>query len=113
MNNTFHLTQDLLDLGVPGFHQYVLSAPVHLCYVSRSLCDMTGYTVEELTGDTEDRYACLVHPADRNLYTAPAEVLARFRRLPASLEEAVIAAASSRFAAECLPAPILDAYCRR
>ena len=55
----------------------------------------------------------LPDPADRNLYTAPAEVLARFRRLPASLEEAVIAAASSRFAAECLPAPILDAYCRR
>lgn len=76
MKNAFHLTENLLDQGVPGFHQYILTPPVHLCYVSRSLSDMTGYAAEELVSDTEDRYAALVHPADQNLYGQMLERLA-------------------------------------
>ena len=55
----------------------------------------------------------LPEPADLNLYTASAEVLAKFGRLPSSQEEAMEAALASPFVAKYLPAPILNAYCRR
>ena len=48
--------------------------------------------------------------ADLNLYEAPAQVLASFRRLPATLEEAQSAAAKSPFIRSHLPAAILSAY---
>lgn len=47
---------------------------------------------------------------DLNLYGAPEEQLAAFRRLPASLEEARAAAASSAFIRQYLPAALLAAY---
>ena len=50
--------------------------------------------------------------ADVNLFDAPAEVLARYRCLPASLEEARSAAAESAFVREHLPGPLLEAYAR-
>ena len=48
--------------------------------------------------------------ADLNLYEASAEQLKAFRRLPASLEEARAAAASSAFVRDHLPPAILAAY---
>lgn len=48
--------------------------------------------------------------ADFNLYDAPADKLAAFRRLPISLEEARSAAASSPFIREHLPQAVLAAY---
>ena len=48
--------------------------------------------------------------ADLNLYEASAEQLKAFRRLPASLEEARAAAASSSFVRDHLPPAILAAY---
>lgn len=51
--------------------------------------------------------------ADINLYTAPADVLARFTRLPASLAEAAERASRSEFVQAHLPATVIDAYCRR
>ena len=48
--------------------------------------------------------------ADFNLYEASAEQLKAFRRLPASLEEARAAAASSPFVRGHLPSAILSAY---
>ena len=48
--------------------------------------------------------------ADLNLYEASAEQLKAFRRLPASLEEARAAAASSAFVRDHLPPVILAAY---
>ena len=52
-------------------------------------------------------------PADVNLYTAPEELLSCFEKLPMSLEEASIAAASSDFVREHLPQSVIDAYCQR
>ena len=60
--------EDVLGQCVPGFHQYILSEPVRLCAVSPSLCEMTGCTRAELLGRGGDRYARLVHPADRQRY---------------------------------------------
>lgn len=48
--------------------------------------------------------------ADFNLYDAPAEQLASFRRLPITLEEAQAAAAASSFVRDHLPPVILAAY---
>lgn len=67
-------------------------------------------------------YACLYgiqgeldlcEPADIDLHTAPAEVLARFEKLPASLQEAKEKAAASEFIRICIPEPILNAYLNR
>lgn len=60
--------EDVLGQCVPGFHQYILSEPASLCAVSPSLCEMTGCTRAELLGRGGDRYARLVHPADRQRY---------------------------------------------
>jgi len=67
-------------------------------------------------------YACLYgiqgeldlsEPADIDLYTAPAEVLEKFEKLPASLDEAKTKAAASEFIRICIPEPILNAYLNR
>lgn len=55
----------------------------------------------------------LPESADVNLYTADAETLSRYRRIPASLHEAIAAAKDSEFIRAHLPEPILSAYCER
>lgn len=52
-------------------------------------------------------------PADFNLYTAPAGILSRYRRLPTCLEEAMSAAWESKFVTQHLPPSVVAAYCRR
>ena len=48
--------------------------------------------------------------ADLNLYTAPEEIRARYRRLPETWAEAKAAAAASGFIKEHLPAAIIQYY---
>lgn len=48
---------------------------------------------------------------DLNLYAAPAGLLAAFRRLPASLQEAQIAAQDSAFIRAHLPQAVIHSYC--
>lgn len=50
---------------VSGFHQYCLTEPVSLCYVSGKLCEMLGFSEEELLGKEKDRYLLCLHPGDR------------------------------------------------
>ncbi|MGN0791454.1 MAG: glutamine synthetase family protein [Christensenellales bacterium] len=50
--------------------------------------------------------------ADFNLYTAPAEVLADYRKIPGSLYEAAAAANASEFIRERLPQSVISAYTR-
>lgn len=68
MNNMLNNIEEILSHQVSGFHQYVLNDPVHLNYVSYHLCDMVGMHEEELLDDSEDLYAKLIHPADREKY---------------------------------------------
>ena len=49
---------------------------------------------------------------DFNIYTAPADVLSRYEKLPAGLREAKAVAGASDFIREQLPAPVIAAYCR-
>ncbi len=51
--------------------------------------------------------------ADFNVFTASADVLAAYQKLPASLSEAMVAAASSAFIQEHLSETVVSAYCRR
>lgn len=53
----------------------------------------------------------LPESADLNLYSAPAEVLAKYRKLPGSLAEAREAAAASEFVRGHLPAELIALYC--
>ncbi len=55
----------------------------------------------------------LREPADINFFTADADVLSAFEKLPASLEEARKAAASSDFIKAHVPEDILRIYCGR
>ena len=50
--------------------------------------------------------------ADINLFTASAEVLSQFKKLPQSLEEAAEAAKKSSFIAKYLPKSVITAYCK-
>lgn len=55
---------------ISGFHQYVLEEPAHLCYVSRNLCRMLGFSQAELLSKSEDGFARCLHPGDREAYEA-------------------------------------------
>ena len=68
MKNTPQNIEELLSGHISGFHQYVLTDPAHLCYVSRNLCDMIGFSEKELLSEAEDLYALRLHPADRGNY---------------------------------------------
>lgn len=70
MNNKPKNMEEILRCHISGFHQYVLSLPVHVSFVSQNLCDMLGVSEAELTHESEDRYAPLVHPSDRARYDA-------------------------------------------
>lgn len=70
MKNMIENMEEILSYNVSGFHQYVLNDPVHLSFVSQNLCNMIGFSENELLSEIEDLYAPLVHPADRGLYSA-------------------------------------------
>ena len=70
MNNIIENMEEILSQSVSGFHQYVLTVPFHLSFVSQNLCDMVGLTQNELLSENEDKYTPLVHPADREQYSA-------------------------------------------
>ena len=69
MNNTLNPIEEILGHQICGFHQYMLTTPVHLNYVSFNLCEMLGVRQEDLLDDRTDRYAQMVHPADREKYS--------------------------------------------
>lgn len=68
--------EEILNNNISGFHQYILSAPVHLLFVSDNFCKMTGYAKGELLAGETDTYTSLLHPADRGTY---AEFIYRLR----------------------------------
>lgn len=69
MSNTLKNMEDILSQQISGFHQYVLTDPIHLDYVSKNFCDMVGYEENELLHESKDLYMLLVHPADREKYS--------------------------------------------
>ena len=56
MENKLDNMEDILRRDISGFHQYILTDPVHLSYVSDNLCSMAGVRPEELLSDDKDRY---------------------------------------------------------
>lgn len=68
MKNMIGNVESVLSNNVSGFHQYILSNPTQLCYVSRNLCIMLGFSEQELLGESGDLYALRVHPADQAAY---------------------------------------------
>lgn len=57
MNNTLNNIEEILGHQICGFHQYILTSPVHLNYVSVNLCEMLGIQQTELLDDRADIYA--------------------------------------------------------
>ncbi len=79
MNNDIENQQDILDRYICGFRKYIIEDTVRLVFVSTNLCEMTGYTKDELcSGD--DMYAAIVHPADRRVYEEFKEQILRRRQ---------------------------------
>lgn len=68
MKNEIVRAEEILEEHISGFHRYILTEPVHLCYVSRNLCQMLGVSAEKLLSGDQDLYAARVHPADRTVY---------------------------------------------
>ena len=60
--------QWILESSISGFHQYALSNPFHLVFVSKNLCDMLGISKEALLNDEEDLYAKRIHADDQKDY---------------------------------------------
>ena len=69
MNNTLTNMEEILGHQICGFHQYVLTPPVHLNYVSHNLCELLDLEENELLDDNTDLYLQRVHPADREKYS--------------------------------------------
>lgn len=69
MNNMLINMEEILSRHISGFHQYILNDPIHVSYVSRNLCDMTGYSESELLNESQDLYMSLVYPPDRQRYS--------------------------------------------
>lgn len=68
MKNRLENIEEILNYNISGFHQYVLSEPVHVNFVSESLCEMTGYREDKFLSESEDLYENIVHPADVEQY---------------------------------------------
>lgn len=68
MNTSIQNIEEILNRDISGFHGYCLTEPVHLTYVSRNLCDMIGFSEQELLYECADLYASRVHPADQAIY---------------------------------------------
>ncbi len=69
MENRLKNMGNILNEAIGGFHQYILTAPAHLNYVSKNLCEMLGLCEDDLIHETEDLYAQMIHPADRVKYS--------------------------------------------
>lgn len=69
MKNTIENMEDILSQNITGFHQYILTDPTRLSFVSQNLSNMTGFAENELLSENEDLYAALVHPADSEKYS--------------------------------------------
>ena len=68
MKNEPQNLKEMVSRHISGFHQYCLTEPARLSYVSDNLCGMIGFTAEELLSPEDDGYAQHVHPADRPAY---------------------------------------------
>jgi len=69
MINTPDNMEAILNHQICGFHQYVLTPPIHLNYVSHNFCELVGIPKEDLLDDKKDLYEQLVYPADRKKYS--------------------------------------------
>lgn len=69
MKNSLNNTENILSRNISGFHQYVLTDPAHISYVSSNLCNMLGMDESEFLSESEDLYADLIHPADLEIYS--------------------------------------------
>lgn len=68
----------MLSSQVPsGIHRCYLSDPIHLEYVSESLCSMLGYTYDEFTQLVGDDYTLAIDEEDREKFEAFAVACAR------------------------------------
>ena len=68
MKNILGNAGEILENGLSGFHQYIFDGRERLCYVSNSLCKMTGYTKEEFLNEDVDFYASVIHKDDAEIY---------------------------------------------
>ena len=75
MINTPKRAEDILNLQINGFHQYIFDGSVHLSYVSKNFTEMSGYTEDELLDESKDLYALLVHPEDLKAYSLMIDTL--------------------------------------
>lgn len=69
LSNIFNDTAEILNYQICGFHQYELTCPVHLCYVSQNLCSLLDVSEEQLLDEEKDLYAQWVHPSDQERYS--------------------------------------------
>ena len=77
MNNEPRNATHILSRHISGFHQYLLASPMRPRYVSPNLCDMLGFSEDELLSKTDDRYAQCIVPSDQQNYADFLHALSR------------------------------------
>ncbi len=81
MSDMLRNAENVFNYGVCGFHQYDLSDPIHLDFVSENLCKMVGVSADELRSEDSDMYEKIVHPADRRKYSEFIEKLSKSEQM--------------------------------
>lgn len=61
-----------------GIHVCQLFDPVHVAFMSDSLCELTGYSRSELEERFNNKYSLVIHPNDRHLFTSAIAELAEY-----------------------------------
>ena len=76
-HSEFEKNTELLANMPGGFHRCYLSDPIHVEYVSKGLCELLGYTKEELDGIMVDgNYALAIYEEDRDRFEEVVDRLA-------------------------------------
>ncbi len=60
--------ESLLISNISGYHSYCFETPIKLEYVSKDLCDLTGYSEDEFMNTDSDGYEKIVLPEDLHIY---------------------------------------------
>lgn len=69
MENRLNGMESILNQNISGFHQYILTGPARLGFASQNLCDMLGFTENELLDEEGDLYMRLVYPPDNRIFS--------------------------------------------
>lgn len=68
MKQILNEKEEILNHEISGFHRYLLTEPIHICFAGQNLCEMLKTDETKLTIKDRDGYADFIHPQDLEKY---------------------------------------------